>query len=49
MRLRTLIIVIALAVVTAGIAAAPAAAKDPTASMLKQQLRHAKQRQAALS
>ena len=45
MRLRTLIIVIALAVVTAGIAAAPAAAKDPTASMLKQQLRHAKQRQ----
>jgi hypothetical protein len=45
LRLRTLIVVIALAVVTAGIAAAPAAAKDPTASMLKQQLRHAKQRQ----
>ena len=43
MRLRSLIIVIALAVVTTGIAAAPAAAKDPTASMLKRQLRHAKQ------
>ena len=43
MRLRTLIIVIALAVVTAGIAAAPAMAKDPSIPKLKQQLRHAKQ------
>ena len=43
MRLRTLIIVIALAVVTAGIAAAPAMAKEPSIPKLKQQLRHAKQ------
>ena len=43
MRLRTLIIVIALAVVTAGIAAAPALAKEPSIPKLKQALRHAKQ------
>jgi hypothetical protein len=42
-RLRTLIIVFALAVVTAGIAAAPAMAKEPSIPKLKQQLRHAKQ------
>ncbi len=43
MRLRTLIILIAVAVVTAGIAAAPALAKEPSIPNLKQQLRHAKQ------
>ena len=43
MRLRTLIIVITLAVVTAGITAGPAMAKEPSIPKLKQQLRHAKQ------
>jgi len=42
-RLRTLIIVIALAVITAGIAAVPAMAKEPSIPKIKQQLRHAKQ------
>ena len=42
-RLRTLITIIALTVVAAGIAAAPAMAKEPSIPKLKQQLRHAKQ------
>jgi hypothetical protein len=42
-RIRTLIITIALIVLAAGIVAAPAVAGDPSLPGLKQQLRHAKQ------